>query len=57
MASTGVIRPGTVLVRDAVQVYYAARDGEIHSPRVACIANFRLSMLTDTQRTTFTSWG
>jgi hypothetical protein len=57
MAPTGIIRPGTVLVRDAVQVHYAAQDGEIRSPRVARMADFILSMLTDTERTAVTSRG
>jgi hypothetical protein len=57
MAPTGIIKPGTVLVRDRVQVHNAARDGEICSPRVARMVNFILSMLTDTERTAVTSRG
>jgi hypothetical protein len=57
MARPDIIKPGAVLVRDAVQVHHTARDGEIRSPRVAHMADFILSMLTETERTAFSSQG
>jgi hypothetical protein len=57
MVRPNIIKPGAVLVRDAVQVHHAARDGDIRSPRVARMADFILSMLTETERTAFSSRG
>jgi hypothetical protein len=57
MARPNVIKPGAVLIRDAIRINFAALDGEIAAPHVAKMAKSVLSFITDTELASVSSRG
>jgi hypothetical protein len=57
MPRPGVIKPRAPLVRDAVRIDLAARDGEIADEEVTRRARFILSFMSETERVSLSSRG